>query len=564
MHFTNDKQQIQQQQQRSIDMEKRGEGVKNDNKFILSFSSNHQTTIISKEGNKTEFDNMIISGERYSTTIQLDKLIANSNFCINNFVNNHRIDEKDEQRKCYDDPSVLADDNEPSQAKSLIKNQNTKEAEFASIRKREAELSLALRNCFEKNISEGNHANEQYELLFEPFNLLIDDMKRHIFSFLGLRDISICRSVSKSWRSLFESHLFSSSLLRIEVKQLSQRCRQISRITLLLKERNSVRVSRFDAESDLGQKRSATETYEARESYLNKSRRLEYLNTTVKITEALLSRTFNPEDSPFIFGQGRQNNMVNCFKVLLGVLRDHLSSIRTALEKIALGTMNITVNFDIFELSLRRYFDQLKCMFINSNPKLREFPSLLIRDLNARRLWEDKFGSECYYCDFDRFCSEIIDELVDESDPDYNDLKRTIKFFVNFPQDNIVTTYKWNLLLCHFGPLKSIIPNLKRYALCNGFLGSMNAIRAREVLREYKGHILMRFSRLEPTKLTVSHSNERGKVTHSRKPVDVSLNRFITQTLGIKNPRFAPKHLDFLTIAKKTVMEYASLPRPHY
>jgi hypothetical protein len=59
-----------------------------------------------------------------------------------------------------------------------------------------------------------------------------------------------------------------------------------------------------------------------------------------------------------------------------------------------------------------------------------------------------------------------------------------LKLFINFPKDDIITTWKWNLMLVLFGPFDNWEKTFREFALSAGFMGVMNRIRAQEILVE--------------------------------------------------------------------------------
>ena len=124
-------------------------------------------------------------------------------------------------------------------------------------------------------------------------------------------------------------------------------------------------------------------------------------------------------------------------------------------RSIEMGRVQVTDNFDIFELTLRRYHQQV-CIKFNFQV-LAMFPTGIretrtqyvevIQDPNARQLWKNSVGMEPV-CSFDQFTQIMRRTFPDlDSCPD-----QVFRYFVDFPSDKMVTTYKWSLLIRLFGP----------------------------------------------------------------------------------------------------------------
>ncbi len=97
---------------------------------------------------------------------------------------------------------------------------------------------------------------------------------------------------------------------------------------------------------------------------------------------------------------------------------------------------------------------------------------------------------------------------------------RPVKFLINFPDDGIISVYKFDLLVRVFGPtLAEVDENVKRYACGLGFAGMINRIHARRLLlnhfnRSGGAWYLIRLSRTEPEFLVFSQINAQGQVGH--------------------------------------------------
>ncbi len=89
--------------------------------------------------------------------------------------------------------------------------------------------------------------------------------------------------------------------------------------------------------------------------------------------------------------------------------------------------------------------------------------------------------------------------------------------FINFPHDNMVTTYKWNQLTLSFG-FKTFYQEFVNHVTDEGgFIGLANSIAAEKLLAEAnKGTYVIRWSRTYPEILTFSVKDINGKISHVR------------------------------------------------
>jgi len=78
----------------------------------------------------------------------------------------------------------------------------------------------------------------------------------------------------------------------------------------------------------------------------------------------------------------------------------------------------------------------------------------------------------------------------------------------------------------------------------------MNAYTAEDYLREHSRTpiFLLRFSRLHPELLTLSIL-KNGVVSHTRKPLDTSIDAFL-KTKGLSNSARIPLQLDWIVLEK--------------
>jgi len=207
------------------------------------------------------------------------------------------------------------------------------------------------------------------------------------------------------------------------------------------------------------------------------------------------------------------------YNELLRILETQLEQTLKMLERIIFKQSVITPNFDIFELILRRYLQQLKWIFPIGKAEFP--PSKLIEDVRARRVWEDFVGEDKYFINFEEFFDLVIGQDLKRNfltaPSDKQRFKKFYSYFVNFPADNLMSTYKWNLLMKLFGPYDSFILNFSKVAFGKGFVGLVNRIQAQEILTlQYeKKCVLIRLSRTEPEFLAFSFKDaEKGIIGH--------------------------------------------------
>ncbi|MDP2437916.1 MAG: hypothetical protein Q8P67_19410 [archaeon] len=159
-------------------------------------------------------------------------------------------------------------------------------------------------------------------------------------------------------------------------------------------------------------------------------------------------------------------------------------------------------------------------------------PTVLIRDSRARAAWEKHFG-QVAIVDFNLFFQQLV---VGEwpAAASHHDFYTFFNFFLNFPRDNFMTTYKWDMITKQFGPYSLFFDNFVQFGCGNGFIGLVNSVKADEVLNKKPGSYVFRFSRKEPEKLTLSYctsSSGLPQVFHRRKPHEISLQKFLESIL---------------------------------
>jgi len=173
-----------------------------------------------------------------------------------------------------------------------------------------------------------------------------------------------------------------------------------------------------------------------------------------------------------------------------------------------------------------------------------KFPSSLIEDDQARCIWDKYVGAKKYHVDCEWFYEHVILQIFPQA-ANQEKFKDVFKFFVNFPRDNQLTTYKWNVVVSQFGPIPSFYQNFLRFACGDGFLGLINSVKAEEELADQVGFYLLRFSRKEPAKLTLSYCQYSSRtrkptVYHRRKPNTMPLEQFLERALRFRTTPFKP------------------------
>mmetsp|Transcript_2860 Transcript_2860/g.8974 ORF Transcript_2860/g.8974 Transcript_2860/m.8974 type:complete len:819 (+) Transcript_2860:175-2631(+) len=303
-------------------------------------------------------------------------------------------------------------------------------------------------------------------------------------------------------------------------------------------------------------------------------RRIRFLLETLKeMQQRFLPRILAPVPNEY---------NVDSYHRLVGVLIHQLEQTILVTWRIRSCKAKITRNFDMLDLAIRRYADQLEIMYPlpvtetedvtltaprsyshhseltmsstndtaagvytrgqkqkkkqqqkSTEPGRRGMPvpaSSVIVDPDARALWDEAVGADVCIVDFPQFYDRVLVKRFPSlaGDTHFRDF---FSFFVNFPRDNLLTTYKWGVITGQFGPLPVFVENFRRYACRNGFLGLINSVDAEEQLHNYRrthtgDFYLIRFSRKEPEKLTFSYSTN-GRYHHRRLPLDTPLQSFV-------------------------------------
>ena len=181
------------------------------------------------------------------------------------------------------------------------------------------------------------------------------------------------------------------------------------------------------------------------------------------------------------------------------LLQQHLVTSLSIIEGIASKEIKITDTFDILDFSIRRYTEEIDISF--------NFNQNLPMNMGALAIWRCFFG-EKMFIPFDGFMYTLQKNL-----PGIEQYKDVIQLFYNFPRDNIMTYYRFQLFYGHFGPWESLFENLK--VACNApFIGLVNSKSVHKFI-EGAGYYLIRFSRKSPSAITLSY-HTADQVKHIR------------------------------------------------
>lgn len=194
------------------------------------------------------------------------------------------------------------------------------------------------------------------------------------------------------------------------------------------------------------------------------------------------------------------------------------------LNDLSSGTFAITVNFDIYDIALRKYYEELSVIIpIAIQPIVspaEHIKNILGESQSLLECW-NKYFNEILAVPFNIFVKKII---VEWSPKDFADERcmRYLTHLFNFPRDNLFSVYRFKLLVTLFGPIGSVMINFRRFTLSNGFLGAINMIKAEEILTQLlpqmkRNTVLMRFSRRQPEFIAFSSIDiKTGKIEHRR------------------------------------------------
>lgn len=147
------------------------------------------------------------------------------------------------------------------------------------------------------------------------------------------------------------------------------------------------------------------------------------------------------------------------------------------------------------------------------------------------------------------------------------ELQAFLRVFLNFPEDDVMTTYKFDLLDQTLGPMTHLVQNFRTIVLGAGFVGLVNRETANEMIGRFFNHgnnknlgrpiFLLRFSRTKPHQLVATIGV--SKLT----TIDVTHRLLDRATLGGKGnpPAEAVLRSDIKRVIQKRGMgRPASLP----
>jgi hypothetical protein len=176
-------------------------------------------------------------------------------------------------------------------------------------------------------------------------------------------------------------------------------------------------------------------------------------------------------------------------------------------------------------MKMRGYYQEINSFFpLELQSNSLPLASSIIEDERARELWIKHFGENCYMTTFDEFLKMLSDEQICKIELDNSSdtkdqclrFKLFLKYFLNFPSDDMVTPFKWNQLIRLFGPFDGFCENFLSNVTSRGFLGLINRIKAYEILSNLrsKRKLIIRLSRTEPQYLAFSYRNSDGHIGH--------------------------------------------------
>lgn len=187
-------------------------------------------------------------------------------------------------------------------------------------------------------------------------------------------------------------------------------------------------------------------------------------------------------------------------------------------NKISAGQLRVADNFDVFELKMRGYLQEIEALFpkgsvVNTIPS----PNSLINEELPREMWIKHFGSSRYFISFEELLVMLESEEVCHYDKDeYERFKMFLKYFMNFPSDDLISPFKWNQIIHLFGPFDNFCINFMETVTKRGFLGLINRVKAYEILKTLREprSLIIRLSRTEPQYFAFTYRNTSGHIGH--------------------------------------------------
>lgn len=236
------------------------------------------------------------------------------------------------------------------------------------------------------------------------------------------------------------------------------------------------------------------------------------------------------------------SNKTNCwikyseksvFIILLESLQKQLNDVYETLVQIHECVTHVTVNFDIFELSLRKLYYEMRTLFPIKIQNYTDNFASHIRDEESRMVWETTFGKNCAAVSINVFFEQVVHSWKNGTNVLF---KKYLEHLFNFPRDDIITVFRFHTMACLYGPYNKIPENFNRFVMKenSGFVGLMNTVGAEQLLTQLlpsleHNTVLIRFSRREPemfaftsVNITTRRFEHRRNITTSGKiiPID--------------------------------------------
>lgn len=188
--------------------------------------------------------------------------------------------------------------------------------------------------------------------------------------------------------------------------------------------------------------------------------------------------------------------------ILLESLYKQLDEICESLLQINHSRLTVTVNFDVFELAIKRELAELFKLFPSDGTLFTPIFSLHICEQDAIDVWQQIVGQTCPVMSFSKFINTIVVTWENGNDPI---MHKYLAHLFNFPRDNLMTVYRFRVLNKLFGPYQQISQNFRNIVMSDGcgFVGLMNKVGAEETLTQLlpklkNNTVLIRFSRCLP------------------------------------------------------------------
>jgi len=239
--------------------------------------------------------------------------------------------------------------------------------------------------------------------------------------------------------------------------------------------------------------------------------------------------------------------------IVLSSINNQLYELYYCLRNIYSGNRFITVNFDIFEIALKKTIYDFEILFPKKFVGMINY-SDLIEDPDAKSIWVAKFGENCPAININTFINEFLNHNGIQN-------KAFIGYFThlfNFPKLGIMPISRFNTIIKLFGPYKNFIENFEKIVVGthSGFVGYMNSVGCEQFMRSLmkEGHIgersyIVRFSRTQPNVFTITFI-EKNNIRHIRLSHEKYIKIFAPYTLirvGLRHDSISINNLDEYT-----------------